>query len=189
MKPGRNDIDSLSAGDAGALCCATAIRWGGALGAIAEGFELGSDYNLVDRGVRAALSRHQGGEFQRDVISEGHAASWLLGTILFEKGELATFLTQGIVVADYAMMTARDGDGGSVLKVTLKRAMETARLWPWPVGLVPFSSLAELESKCQEDDLARILSGGTASLVAGADVEAQRFRSIAEARQPPPTGT
>ncbi len=174
-------VDSLGPRDSGTLCCTTAIRWGGALGAVSGIFGFEDDYDPVERGVRAALSRHQGGEYQVDQVSEGLASSWHLATVLFDKGELAAPFVKGLHVANYALMTARDGGTGQVLRSSLETAMEAARLWPEPVAIAPFSNLAEFESKCQEKDIAQALSGDISSLVSEAEKESQTMRSIVQA--------
>ncbi|WP_125775902.1 hypothetical protein [Antribacter gilvus] len=179
-------VDSLSPRDSGTLCCITAIRWSGALGAISRSFGFGDDYDSVDRGVRAALSRHQGGELQIDRVSEGFASSWYLATVLFTKGELAAICVKGLHVSTFAIVTATEDCTGQVLRTVLETAMEAARLWHWPVGPVPFSDLAAFESKCQEEDIAQIMSGDIASLIARADAESRILRSVVEARQSPP---
>lgn len=174
------DVDSLGPEEAGALCCATAIRIGGALGVLADGVRLGDYYHRVDRGLRCMLLSYQGGELKPDVVAEAFAASWHLGTVFPSANQVARFFGAGLGVADFAIMASKAEDKGEPLRAALQRALEAARLWPGPINDKFSLNLAQFESSCQSKALTRLRSGGIAALSECAEFESQRYREIAE---------
>ena len=173
------DIDSLGPEEAGVLCCATAIRIGGALGVLADGVMLGDYYRRVDRGLRCMLLAYHGVEANPDAIAEAFAASWHLGTVFPSASQVARFFGAGLCVADFAIKASKAEDKVEPLRAALQRALEAARLWPRPIREEISLDLVEFESSCQANALMDLRSGGVPALSECIEGQSQRYREIA----------
>lgn len=174
------DVATLGPEEAGSLCCATAIRIGGALGVLADGVKLGDYYSRVDRGLRSMLLSYQGGDLNSDAVADAFAASWHLGTVFPRESQVARFFGAGLGVADFAIMASTAEDRIEPLRAALGRALEAARLWPRSINEeMPFD-LVGFESSCQANALMNLRSGGVPFLVECVEGQSRRYREIAE---------
>lgn len=173
-------IDDFGSKEAGALCCATAIRIGGALGVLSDRVSLGDQYRHVDRGLRCMLLFYQGQNQNSDVVAEAFAASWHLGTVFPSESQVAQFFRSGLNVADFAIMASKAEDRSVPLRAALRKALETARLWPGPIHKDAPLGLLEFESSCQTTTLMRLQSGGIPAMNECIENQSRRYRIIAE---------
>jgi hypothetical protein len=174
------DVASLGPEEAGSLCCATAIRIGGALGFLADGAKLGDYYSRVDRGLRSMLLSYQGADLNSDAVADAFAASWHLGTVFPSGSQVALFFGAGLGVADFAIMASTAENKVEPLQAALGRALEAARLWPRSINEEIPLDLVGFESSCQANALMNLRSGGVPSLVECIEGQSRRYREIAE---------
>ncbi|MGW6563682.1 hypothetical protein [Streptomyces hydrogenans] len=179
MKP--ITLNAFDFQNAGAICCATAIRLGGALDVMTRSTHLGNAYSRVDCGVQAVLAWHQDEEVcLDDTVSEGFAASWHLSTAFPRDHFAFPFFQSGGKAVAFAFMTSRETDPEEQLRGALHAATEAAESWPGSNREGSTLEILNFEEECQRESLIKVQEFGIGALRDLAISQASVYRRAAE---------
>ncbi|WP_367321850.1 hypothetical protein [Streptomyces sp. HUAS ZL42] len=161
-----------------ALCCAAAVRLGGALCVLAARAGLSDRYEKVAVGVGNLVAFLDGQERDDDVLAEAFVANWSLGTRYRDELPGAAFFRAGLRIVDVAIIVARTEQPVSPVQ-GLSHALEAASGWPAEVRIGSFTRLADFESACQTEAEERLGTDGLPALRKLAEAQADHYRRAA----------
>ncbi|WP_129798288.1 hypothetical protein [Streptomyces sp. F001] len=163
-----------------ALCCAAAIRLGGATQVLTERSGLLDRYSLIMAGVESIVAFLDGQELDDDLLGSAFAESWSLDARYptgltghgFVKGW--TSLVFGTVVL------TRPKQQNIVAAQTLDFASKAVAAWPSAIRIDSFDSLARFELTCQQEAKDRLRKDSLPALWKLTEVRSKQYRQVAE---------
>lgn len=163
-----------------ALCCAAAIRLGGAMHVLAARAGLSDRYDLVVAGVDNIAASLEGQDLDEGVLGEAFGENWTLdagypaelpGRAFFGKWTQLVFVT---------IVLTRPGQRQLVAAQGLESALEAAAAWQCGAPVDSFTCLADYESACQREAEKRLPQGALTSLWELAEQQSEYYRRAAE---------
>ncbi|WP_340379298.1 hypothetical protein U5640_29950 [Streptomyces sp. SS7] len=165
--------------DGEALCCAAAVRLGGALRVLAALGGLSDRYGRIEAGLGSLKAFVGGRERDDDALAEAFVANWSLGTRYGDELPGAAFFRAGTRIVDVAIIVARTEQPVDPVQ-GLSQALEAAAAWPSEIHISSFTQLADFERACQTEAEERLRTGGLPGLWELADEQAGHYRRAAE---------
>lgn len=162
-----------------ALCCAAAVRLGGALRVLAALGGLSDRYDKVEAGLGSIRAFVGGRERDDDALADAFVANWSLGTRYGEQLPGAAFFRAGTRIADVAIIAARTEQPVDPVQ-GLSQALEAAAAWPSEIRIGSFTRLADFERACQAEAEERLRTGGLPALWELTEAQAVPYRRAAE---------
>ncbi|MFJ4786309.1 hypothetical protein [Streptomyces sp. NPDC088794] len=162
-----------------ALCCAAAIRLGGAVRVLAGGAGLGPRYDVVAAGLEHVVDFLGGREREvdRSLLGPAFGMNWALdGEYPAGLPGAAFFRSAGTVV--FIAFVAARPDQQIAPAQGLTAAVEATAAWPSEVD--PFTSLADFEPACRREAAERLRTDGLPALWELAREQSERYRRVAE---------
>ncbi|MGW0576472.1 hypothetical protein ACWD25_10980 [Streptomyces sp. NPDC002920] len=162
-----------------ALCCAAAVRLGGALHVLAARGGLSERYDKVAAGLDGLKAFLGGQERDDGVLNDAFVANWSLGTRYRDELPGVDFFRTGLRIVDVAIIVART-DQPVAPAEGLSQALEAAGTWPSGVRVDSFTRLADFERACQQEAAERFRTDGLSALWELAEARADQYRRVAE---------
>ncbi|MFF1478256.1 hypothetical protein ACFVYD_11905 [Streptomyces sp. NPDC058301] len=162
-----------------ALCCATAVRLGGALGVLAARAGLLDRYDQVMAGVEDVIAALDGHELDAATLGKAFGVNWTLGTRYPAELPGGDFFRTGMRIADVVLVATRPGQQAAPAQ-GLEYAAEAAAAWPTEVRAELEAGLADFELACQQEAEERLREGGPNALWELAAAQADQYRKVAE---------
>ncbi|WAU82954.1 hypothetical protein O1Q96_26680 [Streptomyces sp. Qhu-G9] len=162
------------------LCCAAAIRLGGATRVLAARAGLSDRYELVAAGVGCIVASLEGQELDDSMVSEAFGENWSLdarypaelpGLAFFEGWTRLVFVTIGLTRPGQRELDPAQG---------LDFALEAAAAWPSDAHDESFTRLADFELACQQGAAERVRADGLPALWKLAEAQSEPYRRAAE---------
>ena len=163
-----------------ALCCAAAIRLGGATRMLVGRAGLSDHYSLVSAGVDAITASLEGQDLNEDVLGKAFGENWTLdgfypaelpGRVFCRRWTQLVFVTIVLTRPKQQQLVAAQG---------LESALEAAAAWPSDVRIDSFARLADYELACQQLAEGRLRKDGLPALWKLAEEQSERYRQAAE---------
>ncbi|MBA4863363.1 hypothetical protein H1V43_18640 [Streptomyces sp. PSKA54] len=173
-------MDEMFDAAGAALCCAAAIRLGGAMRVLAARAELSDGYDLVSAGVDNIVASLEGQDLDEDALGKAFGENWILdarypaglsGRAFFSKWTQLVFVTIVLTRPRQQQLVAVQG---------LDSALEAAAAWPSDVRVGSFTRLADYELACQQETEERLRKGGLPVLRKLAEEQSGQYRRAAE---------
>lgn len=162
-----------------ALCCAAAVRLGGALRVLAALGGLSDRYDKVEAGLGSLMAFVGGQERDDDALADAFVANWSLGTRYRDELPGAAFFRAGMRIVDVAIIVARTEQPVDPAQ-GLSQALEAAAAWPSEIRVGSFTQLADFERACQAEAEKRLRTGNLPDLWELAEAQADYYRRTAE---------
>lgn len=162
------------------MCCAAAIRLGGAMHVLAARAGLPDRYDLVVAGVDNIVASLEGKDLDESVLGKAFGENWTLdarypaelsGRAFFRKWTQLVFVTIVLTRPRQQQLVAVQG---------LDSALEAAAAWPSDVPVASFTRLADYELACQQEAEKRLRKGGLPALRKLAGEQTEQYRRAAE---------
>ncbi|MFJ2391409.1 hypothetical protein ACIOTI_01505 [Streptomyces sp. NPDC087843] len=163
-----------------ALCCAAAIRLGGAVQVLTERSGLLDHYIPIRAGVRSITAFLDGQALDDALLGSAFAESWSLGVSypIGLGGRAFVNRWSSLVFGTVGLTRSKQQDFGPAQ--ALDFASEAAAAWPSAVRIGSFDSLARFESACQQEAENRLRKDGLPALWKLAEVRSKQYRQVAE---------
>ncbi|MPY31519.1 hypothetical protein FNH09_09540 [Streptomyces adustus] len=163
-----------------ALCCAAAIRLGGAVQVLTERSGLLENYNSIMAGVENITAFLDGQELDNDLLGHAFAESWSLGASYPTGLAGRTFVNDWsrLVFGTVGLTKPKQCNFGAAQ--ALDFASQAAAAWPSAVRIGSFDSLARFELACQQEAEDRLRKDGLPALWKLAEVRSKQYRQAAE---------
>ena len=166
--------------DGAALCCAAAVRLGGAVRVLAARAGLSDRYDLVAAGVDNIVASLECQDLDETVLGRAFGENWSLdarypaelsGQVFFSKWTQLVFVLIVLTRPKQQQLVAVQG---------LDSALEAAAAWPSDVRVGSFTRLADYEPACQREAEERLRKGGLPALWKLAEEQSEQYRWAAE---------
>ncbi|MCX5077822.1 hypothetical protein OG321_35795 [Streptomyces sp. NBC_00424] len=163
-----------------ALCCAAAIRLGGAVRVLAAPVALLDRFGLVLAGVENIVAFLEGQELDEGLLGPAFAENWglehrypadLTGREFFRAWTSLVFVALVLTRSKQQDIMARQG---------LDFALGAAAAWPTAVGIGSFGSLVDFELACQQEAEDQFRKGDLPALWELAESQSHQYRRAAE---------
>ncbi|MBK3566126.1 hypothetical protein [Streptomyces sp. MBT62] len=173
-------MDEMLDATGAALCCAAAIRLGGAMRVLAARAEVPDHYDLVVAGVDNIVASLEGKDLDESVLGKAFGENWdldvrypaeLSGGAFFRRWTQLVFVTIVLTRPRQQQLVAVQG---------LDSALEAAAAWPSDVSVDSFIRLADYELACQRDAEKRLRKGSLPALWKLAEEQSGQYRRAAE---------
>lgn len=163
-----------------ALCCAAAIRLGGAVRVLAAPVGLLDRFGLVVAGVENIVAFLEGQELDDGLLGPAFAESW--GLEVRFPAELAgrEFFRSWTSTVFVALVLTRPKQQDIVARQGLDFALRAAAAWPSNVRIGSFGSLVDFELACQQEAEDQFRNDGLPALWELAEVQSHQYRQAAE---------
>ncbi|MFF3889604.1 hypothetical protein [Streptomyces sp. NPDC001914] len=163
-----------------ALCCAAAIRQGGAVQVLTERSGLLDHYIPIKAGVESITAFLDGQELDDDLLADAFAESWSLGVRYPAALAGRTFVDDWsrLAFATVGLTKAKQPTFGPTQ--ALDYASRAAATWPSAVRIGSFDGLARFEFACQQEAQDRLRTDGLAALWKLARDRSKQYRQVAE---------
>ncbi|MFC8198165.1 hypothetical protein ACFUTV_22600 [Streptomyces sp. NPDC057298] len=180
MDKGLGIVDETFDAVGEALCCAAAIRLGGAVQVLIERSGLLDHYIPIMAGVENITAFLDGQEFDNDLLASAFAESWSLGAIYPAGLAGRVFVNDWsrLVFGTVGLTKANQQTYGAAQ--ALDFASQAAAAWPSAVRIGSFDSLARFELACQQEAEDRLRKDGLPDLWKLAEASSQQYRQAAE---------
>lgn len=163
-----------------ALCCAAAIRLGGAMQVLAERAGLFDRYSLIMAGVTNIVAFLDGRELDDDLFSSAFAESWSLDARYPAEFAGHDFVRGWTSVVFAVVVLTKPKQQDIVEAQGLDLASKTVAAWPSAIRIGSFDSLVRFELACQQDAEGRLRKNGLPALWKLAEVQSKQYRQAAE---------
>ncbi|MFZ3494699.1 hypothetical protein ACODT5_16000 [Streptomyces sp. 5.8] len=174
------ELEGLTVEMAGALCCATSLRIGGALYILAEAAGFENVYYRVDAGLRARMRSHEGRELNSAALGDALMAYRELSAT-FPSGRPETeFFRAGLDVVEAGLNETPSGTIPDFVAEVFQKAADAASLWQAAAD----TGIGEFELACQEKSVAAVRAQGVTAVRKVAGEGALRYRRVAQSVAP-----
>lgn len=163
-----------------ALCCAAAVRLGGAARVLADRAGLSDHYGLVAAGVDGIVASLDGQGRDDSVLGSAFGANWTLGARYPAELPGGTFLGKWTQLVFVALVLTRPRQQQLAAVQGLDAALEAAAAWPSDVRAGSFMRLADFEQACRQAAEERLREGGLPALWKLAGAQSEHYRRAAE---------
>lgn len=163
-----------------ALCCAAAIRLGGAVQVLTGRSGLLDHYVPIMAGVESITAFLDGKELDDDLLGSAFAESWSLGA-RYPAGLAGRVFVNDwsrLVFGTVGLTKAKQQNFGAAQ--ALDFASQAAAAWPSAVRICSFDSMARLQLACQLEAEDRLRKDGLPVLWKLAEVSSKQYRQAAE---------
>ncbi|WP_329372168.1 hypothetical protein OG896_36130 [Streptomyces sp. NBC_00669] len=163
-----------------ALCCAAAIRLGGAAQVLTEGAGLVGRYSRIMSGVANIVSFLDGRELDDELLGSAFAESWSLDARY--PAELAghDFVRGWSIVVFVVVALTKQKQQDIAAAQGLDLASEAVAAWPSAISIGSFDSLARFELSCQQEAEDQLRRNGLPALWTLAEAQSEPYRQAAE---------
>ncbi len=173
-------VDETLDATGAALCCAAAIRLGGAMRVLAARAGLSDRYDLVSAGVDNIVASLEGQGLDESVLSRAFGENWSLGAEYPAELSGRAFFWNWTKLVFVTLVLTRPRQQQLVAGQGLDAALEAAAAWPSDVRVGSFTRLADYELACQQETGERLQEGGLPALWKLAEEQSGRYRRAAE---------
>ncbi|MEU1320547.1 hypothetical protein [Streptomyces tibetensis] len=163
-----------------ALCCAAAIRLGGAVQVLTERSGLIDRYGVIMAGVRSIAAFLDGRELDEDLVASAFAESWSLDARYPAQLVGHAFVKGWAFLIFGTMVLTKPKQQDIVAAQTLDCASQAVAAWPSAIGIDAFDSLARFELACRQEAEDSLLKDGLPALWKLAEVRSRQYRQAAE---------
>ncbi|MEV6201098.1 hypothetical protein AB0M64_14060 [Streptomyces sp. NPDC051771] len=163
-----------------ALCCAAAIRLGGAVQVLTARSGLIDHSSPIMAGLENIMVSLDGRGFDDDLLGDAFAESWSLDR-RYPAGLPGHAFVRGwsILVFGTVALT-RPSQQDIVAAQTLDFASEATAAWPSAVRIGPFATLARFEAACRQEAEDRLRENGLPALRQVTEDRSESYRQVAE---------
>ncbi|MCX5357288.1 hypothetical protein OG864_00630 [Streptomyces sp. NBC_00124] len=162
-----------------ALCCAAAIRLGGAVQVLTERSGLLDHYIPIMAGVESITAFFDGQELDDDLLGSAFAESWSLGA-RYPAGLVGRVFVNDwsrLVFGTVGLTKAKQQNFGAAQALDFA---SQAAAWPSAVRIGSFDGMARFELACQQEAEDRLRKDGLPVLWKLAEVSSKQYRQAAE---------
>ncbi|MFJ7045559.1 hypothetical protein ACIQVC_19425 [Streptomyces sp. NPDC101112] len=163
-----------------ALCCAAAIRLGGAVRVLAGRAGLSDSYGLVSAGVDDISASLDGQGLDECVLGKAFGENWTLDARYPAEVPGQVFLHRWTQLVFVTIVLTKPGQRQLVAAQGLDSAFQAATAWPLAVRVNSFACLADYELDCQQEAEGRLRKGGLPALWELAEEQSEWYRRAAE---------
>ncbi|GAA2280802.1 hypothetical protein GCM10010234_17210 [Streptomyces hawaiiensis] len=163
-----------------ALCCAAAIRLGGAVQVLTERSGLCDAYGVIMAGVRSIAEFLDDRELDDDLVASAFAESWSLDASHPARLVSHAFVKGWTCLVFCTVVLTKPKQQNIVAAQTLDFASKAAAAWPSAIRIDAFDSLARFELACRQEAEDRLLTDGLPALWKLAEVRSKQYRQAAE---------
>ncbi|MGV9897466.1 hypothetical protein [Streptomyces tendae] len=163
-----------------ALCCAAAIRLGGAVQVLTARSGLLDHYSPIMAGLENITAFLDGRERDDNILGTAFAESWSLDARY--PAELAghAFVKGWSSLVFGTVVLTRPKQQSITSAQTMEFASKAAASWPTAVRIASFDSLLRFEAACQQEADARMREGGLPALWKLAEERSKQYRQTTE---------
>ncbi|NEB90575.1 hypothetical protein [Streptomyces bauhiniae] len=163
-----------------ALCCAAAIRVGGAVRVLTERAGVLEHYDTIMAGIESTTGFLDGRELDDELVVAAFAESWSLDSRCPAGFAGHTVVKGWASLAFGVTALTRPKQGDTSAAQWLECASHAAAAWPSGVRVDSYDSLAHFELACQQEAADRLRKDGLPALWELADVRSKQYHQVAE---------
>ncbi|MFF9147319.1 hypothetical protein ACF1BN_20930 [Streptomyces sp. NPDC014861] len=163
-----------------ALCCAAAIRLGGAVEVLTARSGLLDHCSPIMAGLENITAFLYGRALDDDLLGSAFAESWSLDARYPAELPSHTFVKKWSYLVFGTVVLTRLKQQNFTSAQTLEFASKAAASWPIAVCLGSFDSLLRFEAACQQEAEARMREGGLPALWKLTEDRSKQYRQTAE---------
>ncbi|WP_406128094.1 hypothetical protein [Streptomyces sp. NBC_00989] len=163
-----------------ALCCAAAVRLGGAARVLADRAGLSDRYGLVAAGVDGIVASLDGQGRDDSVLGRAFGANWNLDARYPAELPGGAFFGKWTQLVFVALVLTRPKQRQLGAMRGLDAALAAAATWPSEVRAGSFTRFVDFESACQQAAEERLREGGLPALWKLAEAQSEHCRRAAE---------
>ncbi|MEI5525737.1 hypothetical protein WB401_38155 [Streptomyces brasiliscabiei] len=163
-----------------ALCCAAAIRLGGAVQVLTARSGLLDHYIPIMAGLENITAFLDGRELDEDLLGSAFAESWSLDARYPAALAGHAFVRAWSCLVFGTVVLTKPKQRDIVAAQTLEFASTAAASWPTAVRVGSFDSLVRFEVECQQEAEARMREDGLPALWELTEHRSKQYRQAAE---------
>ncbi|WP_435134561.1 hypothetical protein [Actinacidiphila sp. bgisy144] len=163
-----------------ALCCAAAIRLGGAAQVLTERAGLVDRYSRIMSGVANITAFLDGRDLNDELLGSAFAESWSLDARYPAEFAGHDFVRGWSVVVFVVVVLTKPKQQDIVAAQGLGSASEAVAAWPSAIRIGAFDSLARFELACQQEAEDQLRRNGLPALWKLAEAQSKHYFHAAE---------